>query len=73
MRRHGTKVVVKNMLILPSLIQIDRVVAFKFLTDAQTALFPDELYYDVLLENSSGEREYYLEGVITVSEGYTTP
>ena len=43
------------------------------LTDAQTAAFPDELYYDVLLENGSGLREYYLEGVITVSEGYTAP
>ena len=43
------------------------------LTDAQTTTFPDQLNYDVLLENSSGEREYYLEGVITVSEGYTTP
>lgn len=42
-------------------------------TDAQTVNFPDELYYDVLLENGSGEREYYLEGVITVSQGYTRP
>ena len=36
------------------------------LTDVQTA-------YDVLVENVSGLREYYLEGVITMSEGYTTP
>tara|TARA_Y100000004_G_C8739279_1_gene337615 strand:+ start:133 stop:474 length:342 start_codon:yes stop_codon:yes gene_type:complete len=43
------------------------------LTDAQTALFPDELYYDVLLEDSSENREYYLEGVISVSQGYTRP
>ena len=43
------------------------------LTDAQTAAFPDKLNYDVLLENGSGEREYYLEGVITVNEGYTSP
>lgn len=43
------------------------------LTDAQTALFPDELYYDVLLEDGSGNREYYLEGVISVSQGYTRP
>lgn len=41
--------------------------------DTQTATFPDELRYDVLLENSSGDREYYLEGVISVSEGYTAP
>ena len=43
------------------------------LTDAQTATFADELYYDVLLENGSGLREYYLEGIILVSEGYTEP
>ena len=43
------------------------------LTDTQTATFIDELYYDVLLENASGEREYYLEGVIFVSQGYTAP
>ena len=43
------------------------------LTDTQTADFIDELYYDVLLEDGSELREYYLEGVIFVSEGYTTP
>ena len=43
------------------------------LTDTQTATFIDELYYDVLLENISGSREYYLEGVIFVSQGYTAP
>ena len=44
------------------------------LTDAQTATFlANKLSYDVLLENPSGLREYYLEGVITMSEGYTTP
>jgi hypothetical protein len=43
------------------------------LTDTQTATFPDELRYDVLLENPSGEREYYLEGIIFVSQGYTAP
>jgi hypothetical protein len=41
------------------------------LTDEQTALLPDEAYYDVLLTNSSGLKEYYLEGIIYVSEGYT--
>ena len=41
------------------------------LTDEQTALFPDEAYYDVLLTNASGLKEYYLEGIIYVSEGYT--
>lgn len=43
------------------------------LTDTQTASFPNEAYYDVLLENTSGLREYYLEGVVFVSEGYTAP
>lgn len=43
------------------------------LTDTQTATFPDQAYYDVLLENSSGLRNYYLEGIIFVSEGYTAP
>ena len=43
------------------------------LTDTQTATFsPNELKYDVLLTNPSGIKEYYLEGTIYVSEGYTT-
>tara|TARA_E500000318_G_C3504463_1_gene189701 strand:- start:283 stop:621 length:339 start_codon:yes stop_codon:yes gene_type:complete len=41
------------------------------LTDAQTEAFPDEVYYDVLLTNPSGLKEYYLEGIIFVSQGYT--
>jgi NAD dependent epimerase/dehydratase family enzyme len=41
------------------------------LTDEQTATFPSEAYYDVLLTNPSGLKEYYLEGIIFVSEGYT--
>ena len=42
------------------------------LTDTQTASFtPAVLYYDVLLTNPSGLKEYYLEGNIFVSEGYT--
>ncbi|NBT75533.1 MAG: hypothetical protein EBT15_06110 [Betaproteobacteria bacterium] len=41
------------------------------LTDEQTAIFPSEAYYDVLLTNPSGLKEYYLEGVIYVNEGYT--
>jgi hypothetical protein len=41
------------------------------LTDEQTATFPNEAYYDVLLTNPSGLKEYYLEGIIYVSEGYT--
>jgi len=42
------------------------------LTDTQTATFtPEVLKYDVLLTDSSGSKEYYLEGTIYVSEGYT--
>jgi len=42
------------------------------LTDEQTALFPGELHYDVLLTDPSGLKEYYLEGIIYVAQGYTT-
>ena len=43
------------------------------LTDTQTATFtPNILKYDVLLTDPSGSKEYYLEGIIYVSEGYTT-
>ena len=42
------------------------------LTDVQTETFmTDKLYYDVLLINPAGLKEYYLEGIINVSEGYT--
>ena len=42
------------------------------LTDVQTATFtPEVLKYDVALTNGSGLKEYYLEGNIFVSEGYT--
>jgi hypothetical protein len=43
------------------------------LTDTQTTSFPDECFYDVLLENPSGIREYYLEGIVYVSQGYSAP
>ena len=43
------------------------------LTHNQTRQFtPNELVYDLLILNSGGKREYYLEGNIFVSEGYTT-
>lgn len=42
------------------------------LTYAQTTTLPNEIYYDVLLTNASGLKEYYLEGTIFVSEGYTS-
>jgi len=41
------------------------------LTDVQTTEFPDSVNYDVLVISAGGLRDYYLEGVITVSEGYT--
>jgi hypothetical protein len=43
------------------------------LTDTQTASFPSEAFYDVLLEDTSGLRNYYLEGIMYISEGYTAP
>ena len=42
------------------------------LTDTETTALPTKAYYDVLLINPSGLREYYLEGDITVYEGYST-
>jgi hypothetical protein len=42
------------------------------LTDAQTEVLPDNMYYDVLLTDTTGIKEYYLEGTIQVSEGYTS-
>ena len=43
------------------------------LTDVQTATFtPEVLKYDVLIVDGSGNKEYYLEGTIFVSEGYTS-
>ena len=42
------------------------------LTDTQTETFtPDVLKYDVALTDTLGLKEYYLEGTIFVSEGYT--
>jgi hypothetical protein len=41
------------------------------LSDDQTTSFPSEAYYDVLLTNPSGLKEYYLQGIVLVSEGYT--
>ena len=39
------------------------------LIDTQTATFIDELYYDVLLENASGLREYYLKALFLCLRG----
>jgi hypothetical protein len=43
------------------------------LNPTQTAGFPNEAFYDVLLEDSSGLLNYYLEGIVYVSEGYSAP
>lgn len=42
------------------------------LTDVQTTSLPNTCYYDVLLTDTNGRKEYYLEGTFYVSEGYTT-
>ena len=42
------------------------------LSDTDTANFtPNLLKYDVLLTDGSGNKEYYLEGTLFISEGYT--
>lgn len=41
------------------------------LTDVQTTALPDTCYYDVLLTDTTGRKEYYLEGTFYISEGYT--
>tara|TARA_Y100000052_G_C2908587_1_gene61090 strand:- start:274 stop:615 length:342 start_codon:yes stop_codon:yes gene_type:complete len=42
------------------------------LSDTDTANFtPDILKYDVLLTDGSGNKEYYLEGTLFISQGYT--
>lgn len=38
-----------------------------------TATLPTECRYDVMLVNPSGLREYYIEGIVRPSEGYTVP
>lgn len=43
------------------------------LSNTQTAGFPNEAFYDVLLDDGSGFLNYYLEGIVYVSEGYTAP
>ena len=42
------------------------------LSDTDTATFsPSILFYDVLLTEPGGNKNYYLEGKLFVSEGYT--
>lgn len=41
---------------------------------AITEVLPDEAYYDVMLINDgTGLRQYYLEGIVRPSQGYTEP
>ena len=41
-------------------------------TDTQTALLTaDEYNYDILFTNGSGDKEYWVEGTIYMSQGYT--
>lgn len=40
---------------------------------AVTTDLPDEARYDVMLINPDGLREYYLEGIVRPSEGFTAP
>lgn len=40
---------------------------------ADTEGIPCEAYWDLLLENPSAKMQYYLEGMVYVSEGYTRP
>ena len=42
------------------------------LTAADTTSLPSVCYYDVLLTDPSGRAEYYLDGTLYLSEGYTT-
>lgn len=39
---------------------------------SDTEVLPLQSVYDVLLINPQGKREYYLEGTILTTEGYTT-
>jgi hypothetical protein len=42
-------------------------------TDTQTTSMTENIYkYDILKIESSGDREYFLEGTIFMSEGYTS-
>jgi hypothetical protein len=40
---------------------------------AVTVALPDECRWDVMLVSPAGLREYYVEGIVRPSEGYTVP
>jgi hypothetical protein len=50
----------------------DGVIGLKLLA-AETEDIPCEAFYDVMLEDSNGFKQYYLEGLVYVSEGYSAP
>lgn len=39
----------------------------------EASLIPCEAFYDLMLEDSSGFKQYYMEGMVFVSEGYSQP
>ena len=41
------------------------------LTDTQTTNLPDSMSWDLMLQDSGSLREYWLQGVVTVSQGFT--
>ena len=64
----------QNMQIGQLLIQIDQVVCRYLGTDILIQLetfTPSILFYDVLLTEPGGNKNYYLEGKLFISEGYT--
>lgn len=48
--------------------QFDLVLPF-----ATTSVLTKNAYWDFLLEAPSGERDYWLEGTVTIDPGYTEP
>lgn len=40
---------------------------------AGTIALPEECPYDIMLVSPSGLRQYYIEGILYESQGYTTP
>lgn len=43
------------------------------LDSADTESIPCECFWDLMLEDSTGFKQYYLEGMVFVSQGYAAP
>jgi hypothetical protein len=43
------------------------------LDSADTESIPCECFWDLMLEDSTGFKQYYLEGMVFTSQGYTAP